>query len=86
MALPDIILSVSLLSLGGVFVGAGLRRLDRLDRRRMEDARQDTCRWHHWRVLEDGTSLMCDDCGKRNHPGNSSDDRIESISSETNPP
>ncbi len=87
MALPDLILSVSLLSLGGVFVGVGLRRLDRLDRRRVESSRQNGCRWHHWQVLEEGTSLICALCGKKSRMVNPAHDRgSETISSGNTPP
>jgi hypothetical protein len=67
MAVPEIILSVSLLSLGGAVVGTGLWCLDRRDRLRIEAARQGNCRWHHWQALEDTAWLVCDLCGKRSH-------------------
>ena len=83
MALANIITSVCLLSLGGVIVGAGLFRLNRLDRRRMDYARQSACRWHQWRVLEDGSALTCSLCGKRWPRTNFPQDRDpESIPSE----
>ena len=65
MALPDIILSISLISLSGAVVGAGLWRLDRLDRLRVEAAKQGHCRWHQWQASEDGVWLVCGLCGKR---------------------
>ncbi len=65
MALPDILLSVSLLSIGAAVVGTGLRCLDRRDRLRAEAARQSDCLWHHWQASEDAIWLICDLCGKR---------------------
>jgi hypothetical protein len=65
MVLPDILLSASLLSLGGVVVGAGLLRLDRMDRRRLEITRQSNCRWHQWQTSEERGWLVCRLCGKR---------------------
>lgn len=75
MVLPDIVLSVSLLSLGGVIVGAGLVRLDRQDRRRIEYTRQSACLWHHWQALEEETLLICALCGKRSRRVNPTRDR-----------
>ena len=74
MAFPDVVLSVSLLSMGGVFLGAGLRYLDRRDRLEAEAARHRQCRWHHWRAAEGGAWLVCDLCGKRNRELNPHDD------------
>jgi hypothetical protein len=65
MPLPDIILSISLISIGGAVVGAGVWRLNRLDRLRVEAARQSGCRWHDWQPLDDGIWLVCGLCGKR---------------------
>lgn len=75
MALTNIITSICLLSLGGIIVGAGLLRLDRLDRRRLEAARQNACQWHHWQLLEEGSSLVCALCGKKCRRLNRSPDR-----------
>jgi hypothetical protein len=75
MVLPDILLSVSLLSVGGLVVGAGLWCLDRQDRLRIEMARQGGCGWHEWRALEDGTWLVCGLCGKRSRRLNPCEDR-----------
>ena len=74
MALPDVVLSVSLLSLGGVIVGAGLRYLDRRDRQPAEAARHIHRQWHHWQAAEDEGWLVCDLCGKRNRKLNPRDD------------
>lgn len=75
--------SVCLLSLGAVIVAGGLLRLSRLDRERMEYGRQSACRWHQWRILEGGTSLVCAICGKKSPPINPSHDRgPETISSQ----
>jgi hypothetical protein len=74
MALPDIFLSVSLLSIGAVVVGTGLRCLDRRDRLRAEAARQNGCPWHHWQASEDAIWLICGLCGKRSRKLNPHDD------------
>jgi hypothetical protein len=75
MALPDVVLSVSLLSVGGVFVGAGLRYLDRRDRLEVEAARQSNCRWHQWQAAEEGIWLVCGLCGKRSRKLNPRENR-----------
>ncbi len=75
MALANVTASLCLLSLSVVFIGAGLLRLDRLDRRRTEYYRQAACRWHHWQVSEEETWLVCDLCGKRSRKVTRSCDR-----------
>ena len=65
MTLPDVLFTVSLLSLGGAVVGAGLVCLNRRDRRSLERNRQDACRWHQWVVLEGGATVLCSLCGKQ---------------------
>lgn len=65
MSFPDILLAVSLLSFGGAIVGAGLVCLNRRDRRYLERNKQEACRWHEWRVLEEGTTITCSLCGRR---------------------
>jgi hypothetical protein len=81
--LTNIIAPLCLLSLGGIILGAGLFRLSLLDRRRMEYNRQNTCQWHHWQALKEGTSLVCALCGKRCQRVNPSRDKDpETIPSE----
>ncbi len=87
MALPDVVLSVSLLSVGGVIVGAGLRYLDRQDRLEVEAARQSNCRWHRWRAADGGIWLVCGLCGKRSRKLNPREDRgRETVPSENDYP
>ena len=74
MAFPDVVLSLSLLSVGGVFLGAGLRYLDRRDRQQAEAARHSQCQWHHWQAADDGGWLVCDLCGKRSRKLNPRED------------
>lgn len=82
MVLADVITVVSLFSLGGIIGAAGFLRLFRLDRLRWERIRQNACRWHHWRTLEEGTLLVCSLCGKTSRRVNPSRDRdVETISS-----
>ena len=76
MALPDILLSVSLLSFGGMVVGTGLLRLDRMDRRRLEIARQSNCQWHQWQTSEEEGWLVCRLCGKRSQRLNPHEDPV----------
>lgn len=76
MPVPDILLSVTLLSLGGAVVGAGLWRLDRQDRLRLQAARQSRCRWHRWQPLEEDRAwLTCALCGKRSRRLNPREER-----------
>jgi hypothetical protein len=65
MTIPDILLSVSLLCLGGAVVGTGIVCLSRRDRRSMERNRQDACGWHQWQVTEAGAAVVCSLCGKK---------------------
>lgn len=65
MLLPDILLSVTLLGLGGAVVGTGIVCLNRRDRRCMERNRQDACGWHQWQVTEGGSTVVCSLCGKQ---------------------
>ncbi len=75
MAVLNIATSLCLLLLGVVIVGSGLRLLDRLDRLQMEYNRQNACRWHHWQISEEGSSLVCALCGKKSRMINPSRDR-----------
>ncbi len=72
---PNIAASLCLLSLGVVIVGSGLRLVDRLDRLQTERNRQDACRWHHWQISEEGSSLVCAACGKKHQMINTYHDR-----------
>ena len=76
MGVSEIIASVSLLAFGGIVVGAGLRHLDREDRRWIEAARQRGCLWHQWQASEGGICLVCRLCGKKSRRLNPSEDRV----------
>ena len=67
----NIAAALCLLSLGVLIVGTGLRLLNRLDRLRMEYNRQNACRWHHWQISEEESSLICGVCGKKSQMINS---------------
>lgn len=71
----NIAASLCLLSLGVVIVGSGLRLVDRLDRLQLEHNKQNACRWHHWKILEEGSSLVCAACGKKHQMINTDHDR-----------
>jgi len=72
----NIAASLCVLSLGVLIVGTGLRLLNRLDRLGMEYNKQNACRWHHWQMSEDGSTLVCGICGKKNQMVNSSHDQV----------
>jgi len=79
----SLIPSLSLLVVGAIIIGAGLVRLDRLDRQRMDSYRQDACGWHQWQVNEEGAPPVCARCGRRSGgPNPSRDATRESISSD----
>jgi hypothetical protein len=79
----SLIPSFSLLVVGAIIIGAGLVRLDRLDRRRMDSYRQDACGWHQWQVHEEGAPPVCTRCGRRSGaPSPSRDPTRETISSD----
>ncbi len=84
MVLTNFTAYLCLFSLCVVFLGAGLLRLDRLDRRRMEYYRQTACRWHEWQISEEGNWFGCALCGRRSRMVNPSCDQDpEPIPSDT---
>ena len=76
MAFLDIVLPITIFSLGGILVGVGLWRLNRLDRERTDVIVQSNCKWHHWQAVEEGVWLVCRFCGKRSRRLNPREERV----------